>query len=193
MLITAIFFVAWDIIFTHLGVWYFNPLMITGIHVGNLPLEEILFFFAIPYSCVFLYETLSWKIRNENISGYGTVAFYSILIFLSVSLLFNYDKIYTLICFGMLLVYMVYLKFFGKPGFLNTALLAYTILLIPFMIVNGYLTGMFTPDAVVKYNNEENMGIRLITIPVEDTFYGFFLFLMNVHLYELFKKSLNRN
>lgn len=192
MLITAIFFIIWDMIFTRMGIWNFNPLMITGFHIGNLPVEEILFFFAIPYSCVFLYETLSWKVADDKLKGYGNITFYFIIIFISGSVIFNYERTYTLICFLLLIIYLIYLKYVVKPPFLNLALLSYTILLIPFFLVNGYLTGMFTSEAVVRYNDQVNMGIRLITIPVEDTFYGFFLFLMNVHLYELFKKTLNR-
>jgi lycopene cyclase domain-containing protein len=40
--------------------------------------------------------------------------------------------------------------------------------LIPFLIVNGLLTSI----PVVIYNDNENLGIRIYTIPIEDTVYG---------------------
>lgn len=62
-------------------------------------------------------------------------------------------------------------------------LIAYLIILIPFLVVNGLLTAI----PVVLYNDNENLGIRLYTIPIEDVFYGMLLIMMNVAGYERFK------
>ena len=67
--------------------------------------------------------------------------------------------------------------------------ISYLIMLIPFFIVNGILTGTGIENEVVWYNNNENLGIRLLTIPVEDFFYGMFLIGMNIMLYELLNFS----
>lgn len=189
MVMVATFFIIWDMIFTRMGVWHFNPKMITGIKVGNLPVEEVLFFFTIPYSCVFLYEALTTVIRKEKLQNFGNIAFYLLLFSLFSAAIFNTEKIYTLITFLFLTFYLLLTKFTIKADYWNVAIFSYLILLIPFFLVNGYLTGMFTEEAVVLYNNDENLGLRMITIPVEDTFYGLLLFLLNISFFEYFRKS----
>ena len=59
--------------------------------------------------------------------------------------------------------------------------------LIPFFIVNGILTGTGINGEVVWYNNAENLGIRLGTIPVEDSLYSLSLMLMNISIFEWLK------
>ncbi len=50
---------------------------------------------------------------------------------------------------------------------------SFLVILIPFLIVNGILTGSFIDEPVVWYNDDENIGFRLFTIPIEDVFYAF--------------------
>jgi lycopene cyclase domain-containing protein len=60
----------------------------------------------------------------------------------------------------------------------------YGVLLIPFSVVNGILTGSLLPSPIVWYNDAHNLGVRIGTIPVEDIFYGFLLILLFVFIYE---------
>ena len=64
--------------------------------------------------------------------------------------------------------------------------MAWSLLLIPFFIVNGVLTGSFIDAPIVWYNNTQNIGTRMFTIPVEDVFYGMGLILLNILLTETF-------
>ncbi|HPH20418.1 MAG TPA: lycopene cyclase domain-containing protein, partial [Haliscomenobacter sp.] len=50
---------------------------------------------------------------------------------------------------------------------------AFLVILIPFLLVDGVLTGGFTQQPVVVYNPAEFMGIRIVSVPVEDAVYGF--------------------
>lgn len=61
---------------------------------------------------------------------------------------------------------------------------AYLVILIPFTIVNGLLTGSWIGEPVVWYNNDENLAVRFLTIPVEDVFYGMLMLGMSVSIYE---------
>jgi lycopene cyclase domain-containing protein len=70
MVIPALLYIIWDIYFTDKGVWSFNPEFITGIKLYNLPLEEVLFFFIVPYCCVFIYACIRAYFPNlVNKSG----------------------------------------------------------------------------------------------------------------------------
>ncbi len=187
----TIIFIIWDSIFTHLGVWNFNPRYVTGIYFFKLPVEELLFFICIPFSCVFTYYcldkfyNLAWKPKTENI-------FCIILsVFLLITGLIFLDKLYTSVTFLSTAFVCLLLKFGFKINWFGKAVSVYAILLIPFLIVNGILTGTGLEEPVVRYNNSENLHFRLFSIPVEDVFYGFEMILLNLFIYLNFSDSTN--
>lgn len=188
-IITAIIFIVWDDLFTKAGVWNFNPDYVTGIFIADLPIEEILFFICIPYSCVFTYYCLnkfydlSWKPSFEKIF---CLFFSTALIIIG---LIYYDRLYTSITFISTGLICLALKFILHIQWFGNAVTVYAILLLPFLIVNGILTGTGIEGAVVRYNDAENLGLRIITIPVEDIFYGFELILLNLFLYHRFSSD----
>jgi len=77
----------------------------------------------------------------------------------------------------------------NKNNTLHRFYISYLVILIPFAIVNGILTGSFIDDPVVWYNNAENLGIRFFTIPVEDFGYAFSMLYFSVFLIELLKRK----
>jgi len=190
MITPALFYIGWDIFFTSEGVWHFNEQYITGIKLGNLPLEEVLFFFIVPYCCVFIYECIrSYFPLLKNITAADLFLKFLAAILLIVGIVF-YDKYYTswTFIFNAVFIALIYLfrnyfKSFDAVSFL----VSYAVCIIPFLIVNGFLTAI----PVVLYNNMENLGMRIYTIPFEDTFYGMLLVLMNIVLYEKLKPVQN--
>jgi len=98
-----------------------------------------------------------------------------------------YDRLYTVVTFISLALLLVYFSFFRRTSWLGKLMKIYLFLLIPFFIVNGILTGTGLEAPIVWYNNQENLGVRLLTIPIEDTFYGFELIVLNVFFYEKWK------
>ncbi|WP_293788758.1 lycopene cyclase domain-containing protein [uncultured Pedobacter sp.] len=184
ILLTGIVFLIWDILFTKLNVWSFNPDYLVGINLFGLPLEEMLFFLTVPYACVFIYECLNIYFPKSNLQKYS-LAVSNLFLGLSVALLFfGYNRWYTLINFGFLLIVLAYVEYVNvKFRFMYRFYRAYLVSLVPFYIVNGFLTAV----PVVIYNDKENIGFRVGTIPFEDHFYLMSLLLMNVFLYEFFK------
>jgi lycopene cyclase domain-containing protein len=55
ILIVAIWWIFWDFFATYRGHWSFNGDKVLGFYIFNLPIEEILFFILIPYSCLYLW------------------------------------------------------------------------------------------------------------------------------------------
>ncbi|MBX3042956.1 MAG: lycopene cyclase domain-containing protein [Candidatus Kapabacteria bacterium] len=190
MLLTGIFFIVWDVLKTWYGVWSFNPEYLIGINIINLPLEEWLFFVTVPYACVFIYEVMNYYVKKDVFGNISKQISLILGIFILVSGLLNNDKAYTFVMFSLQGIYLILMSLYFKPKWFGRFFLAYLVSLIPFGLVNGILTAL----PVVIYNNAENLGIRLYTIPIEDTMYSMMLMMMNIHLYEFFKsKSLKKH
>jgi len=183
MAITGLVFLFWDVLFTIYGVWSFNDKYIIGLKFFGLPLEEILFFLTVPFACIFIYACLNYYVKWQAGPAIARVIS-NLLIGLSVTLLIlNYTKLYTAVTFGLLAVLVILLLYYFKANWLSRFYMAYVISLIPFYIVNGLLTSI----PVVLYNDAQNMGVRVGTIPFEDHFYSLALLLMNVGFFEYFK------
>lgn len=182
--ITTIFFIIWDIIFTDWGIWGFTPKYLLGIDVVNLPLEEWLFFICIPYACVFTYHCLKILIKKDILGPYAKYISLALVLILVPVALFNLDKWYTSTTFLFLAAFLLAQLYLFKPSFLGRFYLSYLAILPFFFITNGILTGSGIEDQVVWYNDLENLGIRIGTIPVEDSMYGLLMLMMNVVLYE---------
>lgn len=183
MILPALFYIGWDMYFTAQGVWHFNPNYITGIYLYNLPMEEVLFFFIVPYCCVFIYACIRAYFPQWSNAVIGEKIFLLIAILLLVVGILFFNRAYTswtflLNAFFMFLIYFTRRKW--KAFDITAFLISYLIILIPFLLVNGFLTAI----PVVLYKDAENLGIRIYTIPLEDVFYGMLLIMMNIGLYE---------
>jgi lycopene cyclase domain-containing protein len=197
MIITGGIFIAWDMYFTHLKIWGFNTRYLTGITIGNLPLEEILFFFCIPYACVFTYACLN-LMMSKALSRRNQLVVSSALIIASVFMAVRFHALsYTGYTFAVLAVLLFTTQFILKSSWLSRFYITYALLLLPFLIVNGLLTGTGLQNPVVWYNPAHIIGLRILTIPVEDVFYGMDLILLNIIIYTslntvLFKRRKKR-
>lgn len=181
ILIVAVPFLIWDIWFTKIGVWGFNSAYLLGYNIFNLPFEEVLFFICIPYASLFTHYALLYFFPKISLTKSITHVITFLLLLISIVLVFlNLDKWYTVInflLFGLLMLFSI----LSKTKLLQQFYLTFLVVLIPFLIVNGLLTGSFIAEEVVWYNNAENLGIRLGTIPIEDVFYAFTM-LFSSHL-----------
>ena len=188
--LTLAFFVIWDSTFTAMGVWGFTPSYLLGVDLLNLPIEEWLFFITIPYACVFIYEVLNHFMLRDWLGGSAAAIAIGGMVLGIVMVILFWGRLYTVTSFGLMVVLLGLHVFVFKSAWLGRFFIAFLVSLVPFVIVNGVLTGAVTDAPVVWYNDAENLGVRLVTIPLDDIVYGLDLMLMNVSLFEWFKWKL---
>lgn len=183
MLIVGVPYLAWDSLVTHSGEWSFNPHYVTGVDVFNLPLEEVLFFVTVPYSCLFIYESLAYYTESRSllIPRLWIVAVACVLSALSVVLSHQGYSMKALAACAAFFVSALLIR----PEFLMST--RYWVWLgicyIPFFAVNSVLTTL----PVVEYNPRAILGPRVGTIPLEDFFYNFSMLSFYGLFYALFK------
>jgi lycopene cyclase domain-containing protein len=200
LLLPALFFIVWDELKTRTGVWSFSTEHTVGLKIGSLPIEEVLFFIVVPYCCVFIYECMRAyfpgiiaKKRGRTVLLFMGEAFFVIAILNWGKNYTFYTSLFNALFIGLLYLFPKWFKGFDASSFL----VSYCVVVIPFLIVNGFLTAI----PVVSYNDAENLGYRIFSflpwpmrnIPVEDIFYGMLLILMNVALFEKLRNTKNNS
>lgn len=193
VILVAIPFIGWDIWFTSKGVWWFNTDYTMGIVIAGLPIEEWLFFIFIPFSCIFTYFCFDRFFKLDWLLGFNNLIVYVSLIVCSVVALLHYEKIYTLVTALVTIITLIYLHFIARVAWIGKASLVFTILMLGFFPVNGVLTGTGLENPIVNYNPDDFLGIRILTIPIEDAVYGYTQFLLVLYFFKLFKHTHNEN
>lgn len=182
IIIIALFYIVGDIYFTKIGVWGFNRDYLSSIFLFKLPIEEWLFFIAIPYASIFLHDVLHVYFPNfklpSNIARRLSIFLFAIAL---VVLLLNLGKAYTVYIMVVFLI-VIAISYFDKSDTISRFYCTFLVIFIPFVLVNGALTGAFTTEPVVWYDHTENLNIRFITIPIEDFVYGFTMLLTAIML-----------
>lgn len=188
-ILVAIPFIAWDVWFTSKGVWWFNTDYTLEIVLAGLPIEEWLFFICIPFSCVFTYYCFDKFFKMNKLSGFNNMIVFATVIVCALVALLHYDRIYTLVTAIATMISVIYLHFIVRVTWITKASLIYTVLMLGFFPVNGLLTGFGLESPIVNYNPNEFLGIRILTIPIEDAVYGYTQFLLIIYFFEIFKNK----
>lgn len=82
-----------------------------------------------------------------------------------------------------ILYFILKVRWIGKASFV------YLLLMPGFLAVNGILTGTGLESPIVNYTPGKFLGIRILTIPIEDTVYGYEMILWNLYFFHRFKKQ----
>lgn len=183
----ALPFIAWDAAVAGRH-WWWNPAYVLGPKAFGLPLEELLFFLAVPLTCLFTWERLLGGDRAtaRREPGFGVLRLRHLypLVWALVPLgiaVAAHGQEYT----GLALVAL------GAAALLDHAL-GVGLLVVPralaffgtvlglTVVCNGYLTAR----PVVLYDERYQLGLRLFTIPVEDFAFGLALVWITTVFYQ---------
>ena len=190
--LVAILFIVWDKFFVSRGVWSFNTSYISKIQLFGLPLEELLFFLIIPFACMFIYEVVKAYFGKLNLELFGRAFAFGVGLsglLLTVEFL---SRWYTYLACGLAFMLVLLFYFRQKVTWFPQFALAFCISFIPFLVIDGALTGLFTNEPAVWYNPEQISGFRILSIPVEDVFYNFDLLALTTWMYERLKAGLKK-
>jgi len=173
----GLLYLIWDYFVTDWW-WKFNAEFVLGVFVGRLPLEEILFFLTVPWSCLIIWVNLKSKIsskpffRLENI-----LLLFSVPVGVWATI---YNKWYSALTALVILIVVLISKLSHHWLNSKSALVFLSMVFLLTIIFNGYLTAR----PVVIYNSDVISNIKIYTIPIEDLFYGLTLISASVILYE---------
>jgi lycopene cyclase domain-containing protein len=173
-------FMVWDVWATARGHWAFNPEFILGPELFGVPLEEYLFFLAVPFALIY-----TWGVIKKYVGDIGIPAIMPLIVmgaaaaFTIWSLVYYWDNGYTRTVAIVLLLTILLLV--GSR-------LAYTlrfwtfqlVLLGLFLVFNSILTML----PIVTYDPNAIIGFKFGDIPIEDFMFNFAfanLFLLAFH------------
>ena len=180
--IAAVVFVfgAWDAWMASRGIWSFHPEHAGTWRFLHLPMGEWLFFVCVPYACLFVLAcSRAYFVDRPLAIPRWIVALAAAACF---ALAFACRELgYTatvLLSGGVALAVMEALD----PATLRSRnfWVALGLTYLPFLVANGFLTGI----PIVLYDDSQNLGIRVGTIPLEDFLFSFSMMALSVRVYD---------
>lgn len=185
ILIVLIPFVIMDALATG-HFWDFNPHYTLNLRLLGLPPGEWLFFITVPYACLFTWQVLAGYFKNRSLASSSIIPGLMMVLFLPVAMVFAlYGRDYTAIVATMVAITAT-LDFLLDTRVLSSTrgTLLLGLLILMMLIFNGYLTGR----PVVIYDPAYQLDLRILSIPLEDFFYGFSLIYLNIIIFEKLKE-----
>jgi lycopene cyclase domain-containing protein len=168
IVLSGVPYVVWDAAVANRH-WFWNVNYTLGPRFLKMPFEEYLFFFTVPYACLFSREVIRKFLPNEQRQDFEWIR---VLLFALVPVgivVFRTGREYT----GLMLSALGVVAFLDRQ--LRTDMLLQTrsywyclLVLVTTLIFNTYLTAR----PMLIYDNFYQLGYRIGTIPVEDFGYG---------------------
>jgi lycopene cyclase domain-containing protein len=185
ILVVGFCYLLWDVLVTARGEWSFNSRYLTGIEILNLPLEEIMFFITVPYSCLFIYEVVLYATKNSHFKIPNGVVIAMIVLLTAASIAF-YSQGYTMKALVSCAVFLAATLLLDRSLIRSKQYWLWLVVCyIPFMIFNSVLTAL----PVVEYNSVAIWGVRFGTIPVEDFFYNYSMLSFYLLFYRMIRRE----
>ncbi len=165
---TAVPFVAWDAAVAGRH-WSFEPTRVLGVRLFGLPIEEVLFFVAVPFACLFTWETLLGGPRAALSSRLRLAPFAVMALLLPAAYALSAGREYTAAALAALALSAALDRALGTRLFEHPRYWLFLAVVSALgLLFNGYLTGR----PIVLYGAPYFLGLRLGPVPLEDFVYG---------------------
>jgi carotenoid phi-ring synthase / carotenoid chi-ring synthase len=167
----ALPFVAWDVLVTGRH-WWFDPRYTLGAGLLGLPVEELLFFIAVPFACLFTWERVFDGATERPIAASRGPHIASVAMLMPAALMALLGLEYTALALASWAGVAILDHALGTNLLRSRRYGSFLGLVCLLTIVfNGYLTAR----PVVHYDPAYQLGVRVLTIPIEDFLFGFSL------------------
>ena len=181
--LVAIPYTFWDMLVVGRH-WTFNPQFTLDIHPGGLPPGEWLFFFTVPFACLFVWESIcAYRAPNPRsglrIARYGFYAGFPA----AVIVLIAGREFTAFVALSVAVAALADWAFQTDLLLQPRAYLFLGLVTLLILVCNSYLAGR----PIVFYEDAYRLGLRIGAIPIEDFGYGLGLVLLNAVVYEKLK------
>lgn len=179
-------FIMLKIRFLQSGFISFNENFLMHKNILNLPIEEWLFLLVISFFAFSVYILVNVKFEKFNKPNLFYVVSILLLIGFAYEAWYSRQKLIPFFVFFLLSIYFGYTLFRNrfKPH-LTKFYISYFIVVIPFFLIKIFLNTL----PVILYNNDFTLGIRLISVPVEEFANLFLLMLINITIFEYLRDN----
>lgn len=172
-LLVSLPFILWDIWAVRAGHWSFNERYVVGPYLFGVPVEELLFFFTVPFACMYVWGVVRKHDKSPQKMSLTTMrgVFVAVTLLAALLLLLYWGNGYTrsaLIAFFITLLLLVWRRDIVS---LRQFWVFQACILGLFLVANTVLTAL----PIITYGADSFIGFRIGTIPVEDFFFNFAL------------------
>lgn len=180
-------FLPWEYWLISKGVIGFNPEMIIGTKVGNIPWESILYLIAIPFAFCYFYEWLNKRTQIKippTIERRTTAAIIFVCFVLSIVCV---QQLFTFTTCSLLCLFLIWHLLVMKSDYLGRFYLAFLLFQLPLFLIKSLMTGLFTNEAIMWYKTTEHLGVTMLTLPLESMAFDMLMLLIVITAHENFK------
>jgi lycopene cyclase domain-containing protein len=168
-LLVSVPFIVWDIWAVQAGHWGFSDTYITASRFFDLPIEEILFFFSIPFAMMYVWGVIKKFVTDRPVVTIWPVLFLSLTAGGAIWMLTQYwDNGYTRSAAIATLIAVI-ITACTRLVFTRRFWTFQFVLLGIFILANSFLTAL----PIITYGSSSIIGTRIATIPIEDFFFNF--------------------
>ena len=173
-------FGAWDAWMAARGIWSFNPAYAGEFRFLHLPPGEWLFFVCVPYACLFVLVCVRAYLSDRVLRIPRRAFAVPAALFFALAFLYR-ERGYTATVFLATGLALAALEG-AASGTLRSRnfWIALGLTYLPFLVANGFLTGI----PIVRYDDAENLALRVGPIPLEDFFFSFSMLGLSILVYD---------